>query len=212
MNKRTAIVLLSATILLTGCSVGNAEDSTNTASGETMGSSFTRPQERPDITGTIQSIEGNEVTIAKIILPERQGNFNGNFNRNSNGAGGPGAAFTFPGGGAGVGGAAGGGGNFQGRGAGGGGNFQGRGGAGAAGRPGGQAGGQRALANMKTENVVITVPVGIPIAESKREGQKMTYVDKSLSDVQVGQRVTVWSDQNVAKAVVFTRSQSQQQN
>lgn len=207
MKRCAPFVLICAGVLLTGCSVGNASEQT-TESGSTM-SSFARPQERPDITGTIQSIEGNQVTVAKVDLPQRATNGNSNAP-----AGGPGAAFGGGGfGGGGFGGAGGAGG------AGGGARFAGGQGGGFGGGAGGPSGaGQRrngngnggqAFANLKTTNVVVTVPVGIPIAESKRENQKMTTIDRSLADLQVGQRVTIWSDNNTAKAVLFTKSQQQ---
>jgi len=193
----TFILLIILTFSLAGCgktgskNVGNG----NGGSLEFRRPDFGQPESRPDITGMVKTIIGNEVSVIKFEMPNMdngQGGEEGGKEEDNGVRINPGATFGG-GGGHGVG-------------------FGGMGG----GRGGSQNSGDRGaflemMKEMSTGEEKITIQVGIRMLKfSESEGADREAIEATLSDIKVDKMISVWlddsvTDRNLASFVLITR-------
>lgn len=185
MKKVIAISLLLI-FVLAGCAGqdNNKQDNINKASKRKI-LDFERPEERPNISGIVKTIIGNEVTILKIERPDMSGENHGeDENVEERGA----ERIQRPTSGFG-GGMGGGGGMHGGTGTSGMGNVSGR---------------LEILKEMSTGEEKVIIPVGIKML--KNEDKKM--VEATLEDVTNDKMLMIWTDativdRNIANFVII---------
>lgn len=193
----TFILLIILAFSLTGC--GKNGGNGNNGSREVRRPDFGQPESRPDITGIVKSITGNEVTVIKFDRPEMgegedwqgmQGDEEENEDRPQVN---PGATF---GGGSG----------------GHGGGFGGMGGSRGGSQNGGDSGAfLEMMKEMSTGEEKITIQVGIRMLKfSEGEGADREAIEATLSDIKVDKMISVWlddsvTDRNLASFVLITR-------
>ncbi len=229
--KKTAIFVafFVALMTLSGCAqktsgntnnpAGNASAGNGAAAGSLAGRmpDFGQPDRQPDISGIVQSITGNEVTILKIDRPARNSDGSGpadsqtqNTDNNNRPAGIPGVGGT------------GGRGGFV-AGGGGGGRFVAGGGGGGPEGAGGQNGGNfdrtamlEQLKAMSSGSETVTVPVGIRMLKpdttttGTAQARDRNMTEANLGDIQADKMVSIWlntdiTDRNIADFVLITR-------
>jgi len=181
-------VVLFAVLILTGCSNSNVAGSKNqpSVSGSDHGRrpDFGQPDRPTDIRGIVKSIIGNEVTILKVDLPNRQASSTPEtgsttareaFSLSGAGAGPTGGPARMPGGGL-----------------------------GGPGDPGRQSSETREqmlakLKAMSTGEEKIIIPVGIKMMKSgSADTGKREMVEATLTDVTVDKTLLVWLNTNVS--------------
>lgn len=208
------VALFASLFVLTGCSqtaapVGNQTRGASNPNSQEDGSNsnrdnaragrrmpdFGQPQRQPDIRGLVKSIVGNEATVLKIDMGQRQASSTPEMGTSTK----EGAALSFgnpnsPGGRMPAGGP---------------------GGPGGFGGPGEQTENSRVkmleeLKKISTGEEKIILPVGIQMLKSSRndETKKMEMVEASLSDITADKTVTIWlnaqiTDKKVAEFVLI---------
>lgn len=194
----TFILLIILVFSLTGCGkTGNKNGGNgNGGSLEFRRPDFGQPESRPDITGIVKTIIGNEVTVIKFEQPNMD---NGQGGEEENGEEDNGARIS-PGA------------TFGGGGGGHGGGFGGMGGS----RGGSQNNGDRGaflemMKEMSTGEEKITIQVGIRMLKFSEGGDAdREAIEATLSDIKVDKMISVWlddsvTDRNLASFVLITR-------
>lgn len=200
MKKISFLIMLGclAVIVLSGCQKDSQDGTADT--NQSAEASFTRPEERADISGLVKSVVGNEVTILKMDRPERTNDEAGNAANGQIEDQAPVASL--------------GGATTAGPGAGG-------------GRPGvdaprdGQGGGEgfdsekmlEMIRQNSTGEEKVIVPVGIQMLKggSGNAGEGAGEQEANLSDIKANSMIMIWldstvTDRQVAKFVVVGNS------
>lgn len=195
MKKTFAFILLIVlAVFLTGCGItGNKNGGNrNNYSREFRRPDFGQPDSRPNITGLVKSIVGNEATVIKFELPEM-----GDSSEHAGGEEGEGEpSRTRPNAGMAFG--AGGSGNYR--------VMHGQ-----AGGSGGQSAMLERLKEMGGEEEKVIIPVGIRMLKfGADEGSDREILEATLSDIKANKMISIWldeniTDRNIATFVLITR-------
>ena len=206
MKRKTfiSLALLFFLLTLTACSSktqnpapsGVQNDPNQPGSGRLRRPDFGQPERAVDIRGVVKSILGNEVTVIKIDMPDRQASSTTEKTLGSNASGSKDAALSLTGANSSV---------RMGQ-----------------GRMGGMAGGpggpddqtntrEQMLARFKemsTGEETIIVPVGIKMMKSDNTNGKREMVEATLADITTDKMITIWlnagvTDKKVAEFVLI---------
>ncbi|MCU0679491.1 MAG: hypothetical protein MUC28_03555 [Planctomycetes bacterium] len=219
MKKAPVLLLFFLAIagLLLASACAKKTDSTTTSRGASDIASrrpdFGQPERAADISGLVQSITANEVTVLKIDRPERGSASSTNGNTERRGDFPAGGGTSLP--------------NLSGEsgnrmfagGAGGGGRMVVMGGPGG---PGGEIGATERsaileqLKAMSSGSVTVTIPVGIRMlkpdttGETESQRRQVNMAEATLADITADKMVSIWLDESVtdrkiAEFVLITR-------
>lgn len=178
MKKIIILAVIFLALILTACSIKENKP----ADQGFRRPDFGQPESRPDITGIVKSVVGNEATVIKFERPNMEnGQGDEEEDREEDNVARINPVATFGGGGHG-------------------GGFIGMGGN----RGGSQNGGDSSaflemMKEMSTGEEKITIPVGIRMLKfNEGEGVDREAIEATLSDIKVDKMISIWLDENVA--------------
>ena len=191
-------LFLLLTTFLSGCAINKSNKSANSNSKDRFPRvlDFGQPERRPDITGLVRTVVGNEVTIIKLERSQDgTGSRNNQESSNENNQNENVPSLSF------------------------GGNSDRMSGSGRMGRPGGgemdadaQAQMLERIKEMSSGEETVIIPVGIQMLKfsTLEENSEPTMVEASLGDVVTDKMISVWLDEKVvdrkiASFVTITR-------